>query len=408
MSPSVLGHLTLGYQLVWNRLREIAAVQLFIDSPGPAPVDAEHLLRTLNQAWSNQSPALILTPQSAPLLADLLAHAVSTGPWIAVQSSLLADPVVAPQVHNAHLRLVPLMWRGDHAERESLDSAIDFQRGMVSLTPGEVLLGARAALHPEQAQLAAASPVLAGQIYEGVPNRLLVEHCLDQRGAWGVAGWPGGEILQSVHHQVPPDRRSINKLLAAIDADASLEVLENLLAEEPVLTYRFLRFVNSAAFNLREGIESLRQGMMVLGLTRLRHWLVDQAGAATDDANLQPVRRSMVVRARLMEHLLDAGDAKQLRHEVQLCGLLSQIDQLAGEPLALALQHIPLSERLLEGIINRRGPYAPYLELAIALEYPGMTAVPALCDAQDIDIAGVNRELLRVLSQSQLYPARAR
>ncbi len=72
MSPSVLGHLTLGYQLVWNRLRQIVAVQLFIDSPGEAPVDAEHLLRTLIQAWSLQSPRLILSVQSPILLADLL------------------------------------------------------------------------------------------------------------------------------------------------------------------------------------------------------------------------------------------------------------------------------------------------------------------------------------------------
>jgi len=408
MSPSVLGHLTLGYQLVWNRLRQIAAVQLFIETTGEAPVDAEHLLRTLAQAWSAQSPVLILSVLSPALLADLLSHGTPTGPWIAVQASLLGDPRVAQRVHDARRRNVPLVWRGDHAERESLDTAAEFQRGMVSLTPGEVLLGARAALHPDRAMQAAGSPVLAGQIYEGVPNRVLVEHCLDQRGAWGVAGWPVEDVLQACQHQVPPDRRAIVRLQAAIDADASLEALENLLAEEPVLAYRFLLHANSTAFTLRSGIDSLRQGMLVLGLTRLQQWLVEQLTHATEDANLQPVRRAMVVRARLMEHLLDAGDEERLRHEVLLCGLLSQIDQVVGEPIPQAVQSIPLSERVLETIIDRRGPYAPYLELAAALEYPGMAAVAALCEAQELDIADVNREVLRVLSQSQLYPARAR
>jgi hypothetical protein len=408
MSPSVLGHLTLGYQLVWNRLRQIAAVQLFIGSPGEAPVDAEHLLRALKQTWSLQSPALILSVQSPALLIDLLAHAVSTGPAIAVQSSMLADPAIAQRVPGAHRRPVPLFWRGQHAERESLYAPMDFQPGMVSLTPGEVLQGARAALHPDRAQQAAASPVLPGQIYEGVPNRALVEHCLDQRGAWGVAGWPAEDVLQAIHHRMPPDRRSVNGLLAATDADASLEVLENLLAEEPVLAYRFLRFANSEDFKLREGIDSTRQRMMVLGLSRFRSWLVEQSAGATEDVNLLPVRRAMVVRARLMEHLLDAGDAERLRHEVVLCGLLSNIDMVVGEPMPQALQSLPLSERVLEALVSRSGPYAPYLELAAALEYPGMSAVPALCEAQELDIAVVNREVLRVLSQSQRYPARAR
>jgi chemotaxis signal transduction protein len=76
-----------------------------------------------------------------------------------------------------------------------------------------------------------------------------------------------------------------------------------------------------------------------------------------------------------------------------------------GEPLLQAVQHIPLSERVLEGIISHRGPYAPYLELAEALEYPQMPTVPGLCDTHGVDIADVNRELLRVLSQSHLDPA---
>lgn len=408
MSPSVLGHLTLGYQLVWNRLRQIAAVQLFITSTHEAPVDAEHLLRVLRQSWSEQSPTLILTVMTPALLADLLARATPGGPSIAVQSELLKDPHIGTLAHDAHRRGVPLLWRGAHAERESLAVAADFDRAMVCLTPGEVLLGARAALHPDLAAQAAESPILPGQIYEGVPNRVLADHCLDQRGAWGVAGWPSEDVLQACHHSAPPDRRTLVRLLAAVDADASLEVIEKQLAEEPVLAYRFLRHANSASFARRTGIDSLRQGMMVLGLGNLQRWLTDQMTGATDDANLQPVRRGMVVRARIMEHLLDAGDEERLRQEIVLCGMLSQIDQVVGESMAQAVQHLPLSERVREALVGKAGPYAPYLELAAALEYPTMGRVPALCDTQDIDIADVNREMLRVLSQSQLYPAKAR
>lgn len=408
MSPSVLGHLTLGYQLVWNRLRQIAAVHLFVDAPGEAPVDAEHLLRTLAQAWSLQSPTLILSIQSPVLLADVLLHARSTGPWIAVSGALMSDPAVAQRVHGARQRQVPMLWRGEHAERESLDTAAEFLRGMISLTPGEVLRGARAALHPDRAAQAADSPVLPDQIYEGVPNRVLAAHCLDQRGAWGVAGWPSEDVLQASQHRVPPDRRTIVRLQAATDADASLEVIENLLGEDPVLAYRFLRYANSAEFHLRNGVEALRQGIMVLGMARFRRWLTEQLAGATEDPQLIPVRRTLVVRARLMEHLLDAGDAVRLQQEVALCALLAPIDLLVGEPVLQAVQHLPLSDRVLEAIVSRRGPYAPYLALAAALDHPLMHTVPALCDENGLDIADVNRELLRVLSQSQLYPARGR
>ena len=84
------------------------------------------------------------------------------------------------------------------------------------------------------------------------------------------------------------------------------------------------------------------------------------------------------MRARLMEHLLDAGDEDTLRREVFLCGMLSQIDGLLGEPLRDALHRLPLSERVNGAILGHSGPYAPFLELASALEYPHMDKVPAL------------------------------
>ena len=53
MLPTVLGHLTLGYQPVWNRLRQAVAVMLFIDQPDDIAVDAVHLLATLDQDTVN-------------------------------------------------------------------------------------------------------------------------------------------------------------------------------------------------------------------------------------------------------------------------------------------------------------------------------------------------------------------
>ena len=58
------------------------------------------------------------------------------------------------------------------------------------------------------------SPVLADQIYEDVASSLLADHCLDERQAWGVAGWPSEDILYGYRHQpVQPSRQTILKLI---------------------------------------------------------------------------------------------------------------------------------------------------------------------------------------------------
>ena len=205
-----------------------------------------------------------------------------------------------------------------------------------------------------------------------------------------------------------PSRQAITALLKAVDADASMEVIEHTLAEEPVLVYRFLLYTNSASLGLRNPAESLRHGLMLLGLSPLQRWLTDQLPHATSDPDLKPVRAAMVLRARLAEVLLDAGGEETLRREVYLCGLLSQIDQVLGEPLASALHRLPLSERITSALLRGTGPYAPYLEIATALEWPNMHKLPAQCKTDGMDIADVNRALLRVLSHLQPQPARSR
>ena len=406
MSASVLGHLTLGYQWVWNRQRRVAAVQLFVQSDAQAPVDARHLLDLLAQTWTGDSARLSLSVQSTPLLADLLQHAPADGPWLVVQASQLAlQDDLSAQVQAAARRQVPLLWRGEPGERMAADIQACFLRGMYAMTAGECLLalhdarnaaGGGAGVQPTRRS----NPIMQEQIYEGLGNLALVQHCLDHSAAWGVAGWPIEDVLHGYRERtIEPAKPDLLRLIGAVDRDLSMDRIEHLLACEPLLAYRFLRFANSARFGLRNAIESLRHGLMILGLSTLRHWLMEQLTSASEDTNLQPVRQSMVLRSQLMEQLLEAGDQDSLRREVVLCGLLSQIDLLTGEPLNIAMQRIPVSERVLGAVLSNSGPYAPYLQIATALEYPAMQAIPELCDSNDIDIADVNRTLLRVLAQ---------
>ena len=386
MSASVLGHLTLGYQLVWNRLRHPVAVMLFVERLEGAAVDAHNLLATLSQAWSGRSPKLILCVQSPELLFDLLQNAPPDGPWIAVQEDYLALPSAVERVRAAHVRGLTLLWRGRAEHGAGAEIQDFFALRVVTADPAKAPPGAD-----------------ADQIVESVPHVELVERYLDKQGALGVAGWPLDSVLQSYGHRIEPNKNSIDQLMVETDDDVPLEVIEQTLSEEPVLVYRFLLHANSAARGLRD-VDSLRHALMLLGLSNFKRWLEEQLALASSDLNLLPVRSSLVVRARLTEQLLDAGEDDELRSEVYLCGLMSQIDKVLGEPLATALHRFPLSERIISAVLGKSGPYAPYLALAGALEYGNMHQVPALCETCEIDIADVNRVLLRVLAHPQYQP----
>jgi c-di-GMP-related signal transduction protein len=162
-----------------------------------------------------------------------------------------------------------------------------------------------------------------------------------------------------------------------------------------------MRYANSAFLSLRTEFDSLRHALMVLGVSLLRSWLLEQLPHASSDMNLHPVRSAMVIRAELMAQLLDAGNGEELRREIYQCGLLSQIDLLLGEPLVAALARLPLSERVTSAILNQSGPYSPYLEVAAAMETPNTHLTRRLCHAHHLELETINRALLRTLGATQ-------
>ena len=394
MVQSVLGSLVLGYRPLWNAARKLAGVQLYVHGHGPQLVDAPHLLRTIQELWSAGSPPLLLAPRSQQLLMDLLAHAPRGAPWIEVPGDWLSVPAIREAVEQAHGRGLRLVWRGPLHHLPGADTARLFDNSLLQLSVDDAMaaLQAGAAGQP--------SPLIAGQMYDNIASRALLTHCLGQGGALAVAGWPMEDVLHALRHQpLQPAHEVVQRLLKAIDDEQSIDRFEQILGEDPLLAYRFMTYTNSAALGLRTGVDSLRRGLVMMGYGSLSRWLAEQLPHASTEPDLRPIRLAMVLRARLTEELLESGVGKDLRSEVYLSGLFSQLDELLREPLGSILRRLPLSERIFNATVLRSGAYAPSLELACALEGGDAGAIVQLCEVHELELEYVNRALLRVLSE---------
>lgn len=399
MVQSVLGSLILGYRPLWNRARKLAGIQLFAHNEASAVVDATHLLRTLQELWTSSSPPLLISAQTRQLLCELLEHAPRGSPWIEVQGEWLADSAIRARVAAAHQRGLKLVWRGEIGHLPGQDIARCFDNSLLSLGPEEAVVALKAAQTKPGAR-GPASPVLAGQMYEGIASRALMQHCLDQNNALALAGWPAEDVLHSLrHHPQQPSQAVIHRLMKAIDAEQSLESFEDLLGQDPLLAYRFMVYTNSASLGLRTGIDSLRRGLVMMGYGSIKRWLSDQYPHASFEPDMQPVRETMVIRATLMTHLLNAGIENDLRREIYFCGLVARLDELLGEPLGTILKRLPLSERIYDATVLGTGPYAEGLQMAFALETADTSAIRQLCETHELELEDVNRALLRVLSE---------
>jgi c-di-GMP-related signal transduction protein len=216
---------------------------------------------------------------------------------------------------------------------------------------------------------------------------------------------PGEDILHRYRGQrIHPSYALLQDTIDAVDQDQTLDTVEHRLGRDPLLTYRFLRYANSAALALPHAVGSVRDALIALGYRHLRTWLQEQAQNASQDPNLEPIRASMVLRARIMENLAQVGIQEDLRRDIFLCGIFSQIDALLDQPLASALNALPISGRIASALISQRGPYLAWLQTASALNSGSTHAIRQACKTHEIAPQEVNRALLRALAEPAPTP----
>ncbi|MET0208337.1 MAG: HDOD domain-containing protein [Burkholderiaceae bacterium] len=405
MAQSVLGSVTLGYRPLWNRARLLGGVQLYVHEDDQG-IDGQHLLRTLGELWSSESPELLLSVSSRAMLIDLLAHAGASDPLIEVPVRWLDEAHLRATLRAAKQRGARLMASGAPQREPDAEAAAWFERRLLTMSATDAAVALQASLESRRAVnagrmvgRAAHSPVKPNALIDGVASRALAEHALDQQGAWAVADWPVEDVLHRHRGQpLPPMRRAIVQTMSTIDGEPSLDRIEHMFGQDPALAYRLLLYLNSAGLGIRAGVASLRHGFMMLGFRSLNTWLAEQLEHASDDASLRPVNAAMVLRGHLMEHLMDAGIEEDLRREVYLCGLFAQLDLVLDEPLHKGFSRIPLSDRIVSAVVSGTGPYAPSLLIARALEGDDPAPVRALRDEHEVGAEEVNRALLRMLA----------
>jgi EAL and modified HD-GYP domain-containing signal transduction protein len=171
-----------------------------------------------------------------------------------------------------------------------------------------------------------------------------------------VRGNPISESKQAV----------FNVLHKLQDQDVLIEDLHNVIAQDPVLSYKLLRLVNSAFYMSAQPIDSLRQAITRLGLEKIRSWATLMALA---NMGHKPEELSILalIRARFCQELSQLMGAASAGDHFFTIGLLSTLDAFLDLPLTEIIETIKLSDEIEAALLRKEGPAG--LALATILHY---------------------------------------
>lgn len=187
-------------------------------------------------------------------------------------------------------------------------------------------------------------------------------------------------------------RLVVAQLIAQIRQEPdNLDQLALLARLDPVLAFRLLRYVNSAAMGLRNKIASLQHAITYIGLEGLYRWLTLLLFYSGKTQPLdEALREAALARGRLTE-LLALRRLPRAQGEMAFTiGLLSLMDVLFEMPAEEALAQLSLPDEVQAALLRREGVYGGYLSLAIACEGGDAEQIANLAAGCGLDPATVS------------------
>jgi EAL and modified HD-GYP domain-containing signal transduction protein len=201
----------------------------------------------------------------------------------------------------------------------------------------------------------------------------------------------------------PEEKKELSTMqsvvLQAIDLlnkNADVSLIENELKHDPAITFKLLRYINSAGFGIGNEINSLRHAVTYLGYSTMTKWLSLLLATSSTAANASVLLESAIVRGRFVELLSRQRLTNNEADQLFISGIFSLLDRLLGIPMEEILAQVPLSENAHEALLERCGIFKPYLALAEACELRQGSA-EAVAESLHIDLETINAAHLSAL-----------
>lgn len=166
---------------------------------------------------------------------------------------------------------------------------------------------------------------------------------------------------------IPASRLAKLTLLAELNnPEADFESLDTIISRDVGLSYRFLRYINSAFFSLPHTVGSIRQALVLLGISAVRKWATLLAMADIDDKRNELIVTALV-RAKMCELAAATRPARE-REEYFTTGMFSVVDALLDSPMDVVLASLPLSEEIKAALQHHLGPKGVVLKAVLGYE----------------------------------------
>ncbi|RRS08969.1 HDOD domain-containing protein [Pseudoalteromonas sp. J010] len=134
------------------------------------------------------------------------------------------------------------------------------------------------------------------------------------------------------------------------------------------LSYKLLRYANSAVFKRRAEISTIKQALVVLGSIELKRLISLLFASQLNTEKPKELLSLSLLRAHFMEAVATKAGKVSDTGSAFLIGMMSLMDAILDDDMATLLTKLPLSQEIKATLLKKPSQFGIYLDLAESME----------------------------------------
>ncbi len=183
---------------------------------------------------------------------------------------------------------------------------------------------------------------------------------------------------------IPSNKVAIINILNDIMANKDIADIERKISQDVSISYKLLRYINSAGLRRDTEIESIQAVIQLLGVKPLYRWL--SLFLFTNDNNSNNDSGLFVTaltRAFFLEQIAKQTNPA-IANDLFILGIFSYLDTLLKMPFSEALKDISIPENIKAALLEKKGPYNNYYQLALLVDTENYDALATILDSLNL------------------------
>jgi len=174
-----------------------------------------------------------------------------------------------------------------------------------------------------------------------------------------------------------------NIMVELLSPNFDVDKIERIIKSDVAISYKLMKFLNSANFSFVQKISSIKQAIALLGKKELAKWLSLIVISEMQNNNVE-FTTNTIIRGRFCE--LIAGKAKRSKTSLAfMVGLFSNLDVFINRSMKDIILEIPLEEEAKAALVGSDNELAQILNLVKAYENMDIRNIEEYSNKLNID-----------------------